>query len=146
MDLNADETEPSAQRFNEFVVSMGGTVLALSNFGESDSEVSQLMRVKGLLREGSIIWLRARMTEGHMENAKWVAQCCRTAHRAGIPWWVRVDVTAPWQVPSLKSLKKLSYVCLRKGTDEKGKSRYDVVSDAVDINKLNTQDFERQVR
>ena len=55
VDLNADETEPSAQRFEEFVVSMGGTVLALSNFGETGGEVSQLMRIKSLLREGRIM-------------------------------------------------------------------------------------------
>ena len=79
-------------------------------------------------------------------KAKWVAQCCRTAHRAGIPWWIRVEVAAPWQVPSLKSLKKLCYVCVLKGIDDKGHSRYDVVSDAVDINKLSTQEFEQQVR
>ena len=44
VDLNADETEPSAQRFKEFVVSMGGTVLALSNFGETGVSVSAYTR------------------------------------------------------------------------------------------------------
>ena len=146
VDLNAVDNEPGAHRLEEFVKSMGGTVLALNNFGKVDSEVAQLMRIKGLLREGRIIWLRARITEQHLENAKWISQCCRTAHRAGIPWWIRIEVAAPWLVPSLKSLKRLGYVCVLKGVDAKGNVRHDVVSDAVDINRLSTQEFEQQVR
>ena len=78
---------------------MGGTVLALDVFGESNCEVAQLMRVKNLLREGRIVWLRARLSEQHVENAKWLAQCCRTAHRAGIPWWIRTSLKDPWGAP-----------------------------------------------
>ena len=46
VDLNADESEPSAQRLEEFMKSRGSTVLALNFFGEFDSEVAQLMRIQ----------------------------------------------------------------------------------------------------
>ena len=112
VDLNSTSWELNSQKFRKHILALGGTVLAISNFGVADGDVSRLMKVENLLREGRVIWLRVLITEQHTANAKWIAQCCRTAHRAGIPWWIRLCLKDPWQVPPLKMLKKLSYVCV----------------------------------
>ena len=122
LDLNPNEAEHSEQTLKEKVTAMGGSVLTLRRFGEADSDTSQLMRVKNLLREGRVIWLRALVTEKHTVNAKWTAQCCRTAHRAGVPWWIRVQLIDPWIVPPLLAWKKMAYVCLRKRSEADGAS------------------------
>ena len=122
LDLNPNEAEHSEQTLKEKVRAMGGSMLTLRRFGEADSEASQLMRVKNLLREGRVIWLRAVVTERHTVNAKWTAQCRRRAHRAGVPWWIRVQLTDPWIVPPLLAWKNMAYVCLRKRSEADGAS------------------------
>ena len=75
---------------DEAVRRSGGKLLCLSNFGEANAEVAQLMHVKRLLREGRVIWLRAEVSLKHVPNAKWLSQCCRMAHRAGVSWSVKL--------------------------------------------------------
>ena len=146
LDLNPNEAEHSEQTLKEKVTAMGGSVLTLRRFGEANSEASQLMRVKKLLREGRAIWLRSLVAERHTVNAQWIAQCCRTAHRAGVPWWIRVRLKDPSVVPPLLALKNMVYACLRKCTEADGASSYDLTSDAVNIHKLGPKDLDEQIR
>ena len=104
------------------------------------------MIVKNLLREGKVVWLRATVDNEHLVNAKWLAQCCRTAHRAGVPWSMRVSATQPWSVPALMSLKKMIYVSLKKVESQAEGAYYVLVSDAVNLEHLDLREFKEQLR
>ena len=141
-----DLNPTSEDGLNAAVESWGGTRLAIQNFGSAEGEQAALMTVKNLLREGKVVWLRATVDNEHLVNAKWLAQCCRTAHRAGVPWSMRVSATQPWSVPALMSLKKMIYVSLKKVETQAEGAYYMLVSDAVNLEHLDIREFKEQLR
>ena len=134
LDLNPSDTACLDQE----IVNLGGTRLSLHNSGGVCDNNLLLTRAKTLLREGRVVWLRAEVRAEHTVNAKWLSQCCRMARRAGVPRALRLHLQRPWETPPLAALKRLSYVCMRKVKQDAHTDTvwYDVVSDAVDLDKL----------
>ena len=92
-DLNA---EPDTELDRE-VTAMGGSRMILQNFGSESTSRTDLMKVKDSLRAGRIVRIRAKVQVQHTANVKWLTQTCRTAHRAGVPWALRIKVEKPWE-------------------------------------------------
>ena len=78
----------------------------------------------------------------HTANVKWLTQTCRTAHRAGVPWALRIKVEKPWEIPPLAALKRLSYVCMRKLAE----GVYDLISDGLSLDLLDGPGIAQQLR
>ena len=89
VDLNPDDDSA----ITEAVKKWGGHRLVYKRFGAVTQPQADLLFVKTLLREGRVVWLRATFRREHIPNAKGIAQCCRMAHRAGVPWSVRIAIT-----------------------------------------------------
>ena len=79
------------------VTARGGSRMRLQNFGSEPTSRTDLMKVKDSLRAGRIVRIRAKVQVQHTANVKWLTQACRTAHRAGAPWALRIKVEKPWE-------------------------------------------------
>ena len=77
--------------------------------------------------------------------AKWMSQSCRMAHRAGVPWTLTIKASKPWQVPGLRGLRKLRYVCEKRG-EAKGKATVLLTSEIVDIDSMSRAGFPKQLQ
>ena len=142
VDLNTGE-DP---QMDDMVKAMGGYRLAVQKFGTETADRTEFMRVKELLRSGRVVMVRAEVRPNHVANIKWFTQMCRTAHRAGVPWALRLRLTRPWQIPPLMALKRLSYVCLRKRSEGQEREWHDLTSNGLELDQLEGQEFVRQVR
>ena len=73
------------------------------------TNTGQLTGVKRALKLGEVIWLHGVVEPRHWHIPRWVTQCCRLAHRAGVPWTL-MFTQRPWKVKPFDALRKLRYV------------------------------------
>ena len=82
----------------QYLEEHGCELVELRGFAGQARGTAALARVKALIREGRAIWLNIRVGKAHGHNPRWVSQCCRMAHRAGVPWTVRFTMSQPWRI------------------------------------------------
>ena len=140
VDLNAAE-DPG---LDEEIAAAGGYRSRVVGYGSHGTEQGTLTAVKELLREGKVCWLNGEVRGEHLANAKWISQTCRMAHRAGIPWALRVKAERPWRVPELCGLRKLRYVSEKRISNEDGVHVL-LTSDIVDIDAMSRAGFYKAV-
>ena len=90
-DLNTGE-DPA---LDEAVKTMGGLRFPLQEFGAENTSRTHLMRIKELVRSGRMIMMRAEVRPSHVKNIQWLTQVRRAAHRAGVPWTLRLKMPRP---------------------------------------------------
>ena len=90
----------------------GCALTTVTGFASRAQGTAMLQQVKAILRKGRAIWLNIRIGEAHRFNPKWVSQCCRMAHRAGIPRTLRFTLSNPWRIPEFNALRIYKYACL----------------------------------
>ena len=73
----------------QYLEEHGCELVELRGFAGQARGTAALAHVKALIREGRAIWLNIRVGKAHGYSPRWVSQCCRMAHWAGVPWTVR---------------------------------------------------------